>query len=102
MNKTDLITKVQLRAAEKGVELSKKAASMAVNELFDEMADALAAGEQIAIAHFGTLAAHERSSRTGVNPQTKEKMEIPARMSVSIHPAKRLITRLSDLLGKGF
>ena len=41
--------------------------------------EALKGGEDIQITAFGKFEARERSAREGVNPQTKEKMQIPAK-----------------------
>ena len=41
--------------------------------------DALAAGDKIALVGFGTFSVSERPAREGVNPATKEKMQIAAK-----------------------
>lgn len=73
MNKTDLIGIVAEKA-----ELSKKDAEKAVTALFDAIVENVAAGNEIRIVGFGTFERHERGERTGCNPQTKEKITIPA------------------------
>ena len=39
---------------------------------------------------FGTFAVTEKPARTGINPRTKEKIEIPARKVVKFKPAAGL------------
>ena len=64
MNKTELVAAVAAKA-----ELSKKDAEAAVNAVFDSVKDALAG--------FGTFSVKTRAARTGLNPRTKETIEIP-------------------------
>ena len=73
MNKTDLVAAVAAKA-----ELSKKDADEAVKAVFDAITGALADGDKVSLVGFGTFSVKERAARTGLNPQTKEKIEIPA------------------------
>lgn len=73
MNKTELVAAVAAKA-----ELSKKDADAAVTALFDAVKDALADGDKVSVVGFGTFAVKERAARTGLNPRTKEAIEIPA------------------------
>ena len=72
MNKTDLIAAVAAKA-----ELSKKDAEAAVNAVFDSVKDALAEGDKVSLIGFGTFSVKTRAARTGLNPRTKETIEIP-------------------------
>lgn len=73
MKKTELIAAVAQKA-----EISRKDAEKAVAAVLDTIIENVANGEEIRIVGFGTFERHERSERTGVNPQTKEKITIPA------------------------
>ncbi len=73
MNKTELIAAVKDRT-----ELSKKDAENAVSAMIDIIIEKVAEGEEIRIVGFGTFERHERGERIGCNPQTKEKITIPA------------------------
>lgn len=73
MNKTELVAAVAAKA-----ELSKKDADAAVTAVFDAVKDALADGDKVSVVGFGTFAVKERAARTGLNPRTKEAIEIPA------------------------
>ena len=73
MNKTELVAAVAAKA-----EISKKDAEAAVTATFDAITAALAEGDKVALVGFGTFAVKERAARTGLNPQTKEKIEIAA------------------------
>lgn len=72
MNKTDLVTAV----AEK-TELAKKDVEKAVNAVFASIEEALAKGDKVQLVGFGTFEVKNRAARTGLNPQTKEPIQIP-------------------------
>ena len=72
MNKTELVAAVAAKA-----ELSKKDAEAAVNSVFDSVKDALAEGDKVSLIGFGTFSGKTRAARTGLNPRTKETIEIP-------------------------
>lgn len=72
MNKTELVAAVAAKA-----ELSKKDAEVAVNAVFDSVKDALAEGDKVSLIGFGTFSVKTRAARTGLNPRTKETIEIP-------------------------
>ena len=72
MNKTELVAAVAAKA-----ELSKKDAEAAVNAVFDSVKDALAEGDKVSLIGFGTFSVKTRAARTGLNPRTKERIEIP-------------------------
>lgn len=72
MNKTELVAAVAAKA-----ELSKKDAEAAVNAVFDSVKDALAEGDKVSLIGFGTFSVKTRAARTGLNPRTKEAIEIP-------------------------
>ena len=73
MNKTELIAAVAANAG-----LTKKDSDAAVNAVLDAISAALANGDKVQIAGFGTFEVRAREARTGRNPLTKEVIEIPA------------------------
>ena len=73
MNKTELVNAVAQKA-----EISKKDADKAVAAVVDSVIEALKNGEKVQLVGFGTFEVRERSARTGLNPRTKEKIEIAA------------------------
>ena len=73
MNKTELIAAV---AAKTG--LKKKDAEAAVAAVFATVADELAAGNKVQVIGFGSFEVKERSARVGINPLTREKINIAA------------------------
>lgn len=77
MNKTELINAIAERA-----NLTKVDAKNALDATLDAIAGALAANDKVALLGFGTFSVQEKDARTGINPRTKEKIEIPARKAV--------------------
>ena len=73
MNKTELIAAVAQQA-----ELSKKDAEKALNAVIDVVKGALAKDDKVQLVGFGTFEVKTRAVRTGINPRTKAKIEIPA------------------------
>jgi DNA-binding protein HU-beta len=74
MNKGELIDLL----AEKAKACSKAEAGRFLDAFIEIVTDALKKGEEVAIAGFGTFSAKSRAARTGVNPKTGEKIQIPA------------------------
>ena len=74
MNKSELIAKIADVAG-----LSKADAKKALDATVDVLKEALVAGEKSQLVGFGTFAVAERPAREGINPATKEKIQIPAR-----------------------
>jgi DNA-binding protein HU-beta len=70
--------------------LSKTDAEKALKAFTDAITDALKAGEKVALVGFGTFSVGERAARTGQNPQTGEKIDIPAAKSPKFKAGKAL------------
>ncbi len=77
MNKTELINAVAEKA-----NLSKAQAKAALDATLDTICEALLKEDKVALIGFGTFSVAEKPARTGINPRTKEKIEIPARKAV--------------------
>lgn len=77
MNKTELINAIAEKA-----NLTKVDAKNALDATLDAIAGALAANDKVALLGFGTFSVQEKDARTGINPRTKEKIEIPVRKAV--------------------
>ena len=73
MNKADLID-----AIAESSDISKAAASRALDATINSITDALKAGDTVSLVGFGTFAVKDRAARTGRNPQTGAPIEIAA------------------------
>lgn len=70
--------------------LTKKNAEVAINATFVAIGEALVAGEEVRIPGFGTFVVKERAARTGLNPSTREKIEIKEFKAVGFKASKNL------------
>lgn len=83
MTKTELCTAVAIKGVAK--------APVAVNAVLDVIAETLKKGEDVVIPGFGSFKVVERAARKGLNPHTKEVIDIPARKAVTFKASKGLI-----------
>jgi len=74
MNKAELVEEV---ANQTGI--TKKASREAVDAIISAMTDSLSREERVTLVGFGTFQVRERKARKGVNPQTREAINIPAK-----------------------
>ena len=73
MNKSELSARVAEAAS-----MSRAEADTALSVMCSTIAEALAAGETVSIAGFGTFSTRRRAARQGRNPRTGESIAIPA------------------------
>lgn len=85
MNKTDLINEIAAKAG-----LNKSDARKALDATLESIEQALCNEDKVQLIGFGTFSIQEKDARTGINPRTKEKIEIPARKVVKFKPAADL------------
>ena len=85
MNKSELVA-----AMSEKTELSKKDAEKALKAFTDVVAEELKKGETIQLVGFGTFEVSERAARTGLNPRTKETIEIAASKAPKFKAGKAL------------
>ena len=74
MNKTELVSSIAEKAG-----LSKADSKKALDATIAAIKDALIAGDKVALIGFGTFSVNERPAREGINPATKEKIQIEAK-----------------------
>jgi DNA-binding protein HU-beta len=70
--------------------LSKADAEKALKGFTDVVTEALKAGDKVSLVGFGTFSVGDRAARTGQNPQTGEKINIPAAKSPKFKAGKAL------------
>lgn len=59
-------------------DLSKKDIETVIDTMVDEITKFLKEGNKVTLTGFGTFRVSNRAAREGINPQTKEKIQIPA------------------------
>jgi integration host factor subunit beta len=82
------------------VQLTKKQAETIVNIVFDSIVESLRAGEKIELRGFGSFRLRSRKSRTGRNPKTGEKVEVPSKKIPYFKPGKELKELINKVLGE--
>ncbi|HSJ48646.1 MAG TPA: HU family DNA-binding protein [Gammaproteobacteria bacterium] len=85
MNKSELIDAVASTA-----DLSKAAATKAVDAVLDTVTNTLKNGEQVTLVGFGTFEVRARAARSGRNPQTGETINIKASNAPAFKAGKAL------------
>lgn len=85
MNKAELIDSVAETS-----DISKAAATRAVDAVLDNITGALKKDEQVTLVGFGTFTVRDRAARTGRNPQTGEAIQIKASRVPGFKPGKAL------------
>jgi integration host factor subunit beta len=96
MTKAELVDEVA-----KVVQLTKKQAETIVNIVFESIVDSLRAGQKIELRGFGSFRLRSRKSRTGRNPKTGEKVEVPSKKIPYFKPGKELKELINKSLGEG-
>jgi len=69
---------------------TKKAATSIVDDFVDVVLDNLSEGNTVSIRNFGCFDILERKARSCPNPQTGEKVEIPAHWVPRFYPGNRM------------
>ena len=85
MNKTEFTNAVAEKSG-----LSKVDAKKAVEAFVETVSSQLKEGGKVALLGFGSFSVAEKSARKGVNPKTKQPIEIPARKSVKFKAGAEL------------
>ena len=91
MTKADLVEEV-IRTTE----LPRKDSEVIVETVFESIIQALQTGDKIEIRGFGSFRTRERRGRTGRNPKTGAKVEVPAKKIPFFKPSKELKDFVND------
>jgi len=85
MNKAELVEEV---ADQTG--LTKNVSREAVNAVISAITDSLAREEKVTLVGFGNFRVMQRKARKGVNPQTRQVINIPAKNVPKFRAGKAL------------
>lgn len=85
MNKSQLIEAISDETS-----YSKKDVSKVLNSLTRIIERSLKKGERISLTGFGTFTISSRPKRVGINPSTKEKIQLPAISLAKFRAGKNL------------
>lgn len=92
MTKSELIARLAARFPQ----LVAKDADFAVKMILDEMTAALSRGDRIEIRGFGSFALNYRPPRTGRNPKSGDKVQVPAKYVPHFKAGKELRERVDN------
>ena len=95
MTKAELVDEVA-----RVVQLTKKQAETIVNIVFDSIVDSLRSGQKIELRGFGSFRLRSRKSRTGRNPKTGEKVEVPSKKIPYFKPGKELKELINKVMAE--
>jgi len=73
VNKDSLVDAISAQ-----MDLSKKDIEAVINGLTDKITEEIRTGNKVTLTGFGTFRVSARAAREGINPQTKERITIPA------------------------
>lgn len=85
MTKADLVEEVS-----RITEVKRKEAEVIVETIFDSIMSALRGKDKVEIRGFGSFRTRQRRGRTGRNPKTGEKVEVPPKTIPFFKPSKDL------------
>jgi DNA-binding protein HU-beta len=85
MNKAELVEEVAGKAG-----LTKKDANNVIDAMTSAITDSLVREEKVTLVGFGTFQVAQRKARRGVNPRTRETIQIPAKKVPKFVPGKGL------------
>ncbi|PYV17302.1 MAG: integration host factor subunit beta [Acidobacteria bacterium] len=74
----------------RAVEMSRKDSEVIVESVFESIVKSLRAGDKIEIRGFGSFRTRQRKPRTGRNPKTGARVEVPAKTIPFFKPSKEL------------
>ena len=74
MTKAQLVEKVASQ-----INLTKKQTEVVVNTVFQSITESLSEGKKVELRGFGSFRIRERNARTGRNPKSGAKVEVPAK-----------------------
>lgn len=73
INKDSLVESISVKT-----DLSKKDVEMVLDTMVDSITEQLRQGNKVTFTGFGAFRVSKRAAREGINPQTKQKITIPA------------------------
>lgn len=92
MNKKELVDAVVAKTG-----FTRKKIDGAIDAIVEAVSEAMKNGESVALIGFGTFNVTNRSARSGVNPRTREKIDIAARRVPGFRAGKALREAVSSI-----
>lgn len=86
MTKSELIENISAQ----NTNLTKKQVEFIVNGVFSSIKDALRNDDKVEIRGFGSFKIREKNSKTGRNPKTGDKVDVPSKKVPYFKPGKEI------------
>ena len=90
MNKSELVEQIA-----KEVELPKVQVAKLVDAFTETIINALKNGDDVRLVGFGSFSVTDRKAREGKNPQTGEKIKIPAKKVAKFKPGQNFADQVN-------
>ena len=91
MIKADLINKLA-----KEMNISRQEAETGVNLFFQTIKEAIMRGEEIELRGFGSFRFRQRGARSGRNPRTGDRVNVPPKKVLYFKPSKLLKNMINE------
>lgn len=78
------------------LDVTKKDANEIIEVLLEEIKDELKKGSKVDLAGFGRFEVKDRPARDGFNPQTREKIRVPASKALTFRVSKSLKDEINN------
>ena len=99
ITKRELAIRITERIGANGIEITQQTIAEVLQTLIDEIADALAHGDNVVLRKFGSFEVRELKAKLGRNPkQPGSTVAIPARAAVKFKPGKEMRERVESAL----
>lgn len=85
MNKTELINAISDKSG-----LSKVDSKKALEAFIESVSEEMKKGSKVALVGFGTFSVTDKAARKGINPRTKEVIDIPAKKAIKFKAGAEL------------
>ena len=85
MNKSELINAIADKSG-----LSKVDSKKALDATLETIGEEVKSGGKVVLVGFGTFSVSERKARKGINPRTKQPINIPAKKTTKFKPGSDL------------
>lgn len=86
MTKSEMVE----RMASENTNLTKKQVEFIVNGVFEMIKNSLTEGDKVEIRGFGSFKVRQKNSKTGRNPKSGDKVEVPAKKVPYFKPGKEI------------
>jgi len=92
VSKQDLVKKVVAKTGKTNRDVTE-----VVSATLEAVRESLEVGDEVRLINFGIFSVKKSAARPGVNPKTREKMDVPAKMRVKFAPGKELNDAVAHL-----